>query len=218
MKTPSFVRWVGAAVLPALVLASCAVHDPEVAGARDQFLKTRKTYLTGAAIGTAAGAVSGAGIGYLADGRDGARSGALIGGAIGLVGGLVHAHHVVEQRRAYSDAAAHLGDCTRVAEEQRANARNYNRTLDRRISEVRRDDAMVRGTIQDSNKVRSRLQEEIRLQEQALAQARREGVGRVKAQNQQAKINALKAEENRLDAHIERLSAESGEPALGTTE
>jgi len=189
-------------------MTSCATtsHDPSVRQARDGVLKTRTTYLQGAALGALGGAGAGAIIGNQTNNDRGAEIGAIIGGVGGAFAGLAYAQHVVQQRQYYQDAASYLTDCTRVAENRRSNVEKYNSTLSSRTASIRKDQQMIRGTIQDSNQVLAQLREETQRQETALAQARSEGVSSSLIRKHEKKISALKAEERRLVAQVENLS------------
>jgi len=140
--------------------------------------------------------------------------GALIGAGVGALGGLMYAQHVVNQRRIYANAAAYLNDCTKVAKAQRQAVTKYNQTLDTRRLAIQSDSKKVEGTIKDSQAVLARLQEEIELQTAALEIARSERGSGANFSAQQTQISALRAEEKRLIAHIERLNATSSEPGI----
>lgn len=200
-------------MLTCLISCSSAVHDPQVKASKDIFLKTRRTYLQGAVVGAVLGAGTGAIIGNQSNNKNGALVGALVGTGVGALGGLLYAKHVVNQRQAYANAAAYLKACTKIAREQKNAAEKYNSTLAQRTNAVRANSKVVSGTIQDSKVVLARLKQEIELQESALTQAQQEKVSGEYAAAQSSQINALKAEQRRLEAHIERLS-QNDEPAI----
>lgn len=199
----------GLTALLIVSLASCAAgpssHDPAVAAARNNVLATRKTYLSGALIGAAMGAGAGAIIGNQSNGRNGALAGALAGAAVGLAGGLLYANHVVHQRQAFKDAGDYLNGCARIAREQQASVKKYNDTLSFRSRSIAKDEALLRGSIADSRDVQKRLNREIELQEAALAQSKAEGVSLSRQRAQSAQITALKHEERRLEASLDRM-------------
>jgi hypothetical protein len=209
MKTP--IRFTAILLLAGVALSSCApvAHDSQVVTAKEKVFSTKKTYLQGAA----AGALVGAGLGAALNEND-RGGGALVGGLIGLGVGTLYANHVVKQRQAYRNASDYLTACTGIAEGQRDSAGHYNATLSNRISAIEKEDAMVRGTIKDSNEVKDRLTEEIDLQKKALTQAQNEKASSSTIRKQENKIKALEHEKRNLVATIERLSKTQEKPAL----
>ena len=167
----NIIRFTAIFLIAGVAMSSCApvAHDPQVTVAKTKVLSTKRTYIQGAAAGALIGAGIGAGVN-----KEDRGAGALVGGLTGLGVGLIYANHVVKQRLAYKNASDYLTACTGIAEKQRQSADNYNEVLNSRLKTVQREDALVRGTIKDSNDVKSRLIDEIALQETALAKARNE--------------------------------------------
>jgi len=211
------------AVVTSISLIACSSppHDPAVAAARQNVLKTRKTYIQGVAAGAALGAAAGAGIGAIAGSTSGrAGPGALVGLGVGAVvggiGGFFYAQHVVSQRRMYASAGEYLTACTSVASAQRASVQNYNNTLAERRDAIATDKRQLTASIEDSEKVRTRLRQEIKLQQDALTQARSENVPQSKINDQLRQIALLKTEDRRLTAEIDRLTALDSEAVLSS--
>jgi len=199
-------------------LASCATkpqaHDPDISAARNKVMSTRKTYLQGALIGAALGAGTGAIIGNQSHNAHGAETGAIAGAIVGLAGGLLYANHVVHQRQQFKSAGDYLDGCSKVAREQQSSVEKYNNTLAARSRSIAKDEAVLRGSIADSRDVQKRLKQEIKMQEEALDQAKSEGVSLSRQKSQGARIAALKQEERRLEASIDRMTRQEASSSL----
>lgn len=182
--------------------------------ARDAYLETpdttvegTKTRVQGALLGAAAGAALGA-IVSLALGVDATGVGAAIGGGIGTAAGLILAENVVRERQHYADASAYLTARRKALESRIDAARDFNDALDRELEALEADRRKTEQVIADSELVLEAMEREIRAEQEALVEARREGVSREDVASQEERIGLLKLERLRLIAHIETLTGQ----------
>jgi uncharacterized protein YcfJ len=196
----------------ALTLTACSTHRTPIAAARDDYLKVSAPAVEGAktrAQGAVIGALVGAAIAVAVSaalGVDVTPLAPAVGAGVGTLVGIAYAEHVVHERQAYANASAYLAARRAALSSHIAAAHKFNTVLDHELTSLATDHTQTESAIDDADKVRQRLREEIEREEDALTKSRQEGVSEGDVSQQEQRINDLRAEESRLATHLDRLS------------
>ena len=190
------------------LFSSCVSTGPQNA----RIVQAKNTYRQGIIIGGLGGAAAGAIIGNQRGGREERLKGAAIGFAAGVVSGALWANHVVNQRNRYANAELYLDDCIKQADHTLARSRAFNHTLASEIERTEQGDASIAASIADSNEVLASIKREIGMQKSALSRARGERAARPKIAVLERRIMSLESERGMLESHIRRLSKLRGQP------
>ena len=211
-----------AAILLTFWIAGCASTPKNPSAARisqakksyqkETSVKSLNTYLQGVGLGAAGGAAVGAGIGAAAGN---AGTGAAIGAVAGSFIGLAVADHIVDQRKKFADASAHLQACTLAAEKQANASQSFNDVLEAEIANVRAEDQSLSLALRDSKEVLGSMKKDLTDQQRVLENARKESVPDSDVTHHQTQIAAMEREIARLTAHVDRLTAQEHQPVLG---
>lgn len=194
---------------------ACSARQPTISEAKDVYLEASappvegtKTRVAGALLGALVGAALGAALGAAGGGSSTAMAtGVTAGVALGTGAGVAYAETVIKERQEYADASAYLTAYGLALDAQVKNARDFNDVLGNELTMVTVRGEDIDAAIRDAEEVRAKIDEQIGLQKQALEKARGENVDEGVASGQEARIVQLEAEETRLAAHIDRLSA-----------
>jgi len=180
-----------------------------------------RTATEGAMLGSAAGAVIGAGVGYFVDGFSGAGYGALIGAGVGLAGGAALGQHAAYRKAEFAKSADYLDACIGTAYAANVQMALYNRSLtdhlvalDSELSETSvavaetggtdKRRGAIAGNLRDANDQLARVSEEIDIQHAVLDNERAaqpaEAIG-----NLEKEIGVLEGRKAELEALIRKL-------------
>jgi len=203
-------------ILVAATLSGCATTD----GGRT---KAQGTGL-GAFLGAGAGALLGAAVG----GKDGAVKGALLGGTLGAAGGFAYGSHVAGQKEKYAKQEDYLNAVIAEAEKVNQETRQYNVSLRRDISNMESETKRLKMAIsrgksnryeltkqikkieQEQTEAKEKLvkiNQEIKVQQNVLAEAKKEKGNSKQLQQMQQEISSLEVNKKELEGNVVTLAS-----------